>query len=289
MNIIKRCRHGLMIFNRNDIFQGKSFETYGEYSQSEVDVFTKAVKTGDTIVEVGANMGSHTIPLARLVGPAGTLIAIEPERYCFYILCGNIAINNLKNVFPFQQAFGESTGTVKVPELSQEGNLNVGLVELERDWSQYAHYPVSLNTMDNMNLAKLDFLKIDVEGMEERVLRGGENTIKKFQPIMYIENDRPEKESSLKSYIASLGYEMYTHIAPFWNIDNFYQVKENVFSDLISKNLLCLPKSKKNSINPGDFGMQKITGATTITGTATSKALADLSRIEPGEISLSLN
>jgi FkbM family methyltransferase len=288
MNVVKRCRYGLMIFNRNDIWQGRSFETYGEYSESEVEVFRKAVKAGDVVVEIGANMGSHTLPLSRLVGPNGSVLAAEPERHCFYTLCGNLAVNNLRNVVALQQAFGAETGVVNVPELAQDGVLNVGATELEKDWSNVAHYPVAVNTIDSLNLSRLDFLKIDVEGMEEKVLRGGEATIKKLQPVLYVENDRADKEESLKNYLLGLGYDIYVHYAPFWNPQNFFELSDNVFADTVSLNLLCLPKSRDTGINPGDFGMQKNHGGRNQTDApvAVSQSLSELDLSDEAEISI---
>jgi FkbM family methyltransferase len=257
MNIIKRCKHGLMLFNRNDVWQGRSFEIMGEYSEGEVSLFEKILKKGDLVVEVGANMGSHTMPLSKIVGSEGSVIAVEPERHCFYILCANVAINNLRNVFPFQQAFGDKLGSIVVPELAQEGSLNVGGTELEQDWSEVPHYPVGLNSIDNLSLQRLDFLKVDVEGMEEKVLRGGEKTIRQYWPIIYVESDRPEKDESLRAFICSLGYEIYTHNPPFWNAANFFEAQNNVFGEVVSLNLLCLPKARKTEINPEELGLQR--------------------------------
>jgi FkbM family methyltransferase len=239
-----------MTFNRHDIWQGRSFETYGEYSEAEVELFRRLVNPGNTVVEVGANMGSHTVPLSRLVGDKGAVIALEPERHSYYILCANVAINNLRNVFPFQQAMGDASGSINVPELAQDVALNIGGTELERDWSQVSHYPVALNRLDALNLSALHFLKVDVEGMEERVLRGGEQTIRKHKPVLYVESDRPDKDADLRAYIRSLGYKILNHRPPFWNSANFFENPVNVFGDVVSLNLLCHPADQK--FDPGE-------------------------------------
>ena len=54
-NIVRQCRHGLMVFNRHDQFIGKALKVYGEYSEGEYDVFSQVVKPGDTVIEAGAN------------------------------------------------------------------------------------------------------------------------------------------------------------------------------------------------------------------------------------------
>lgn len=60
-NIVRQCRHGLMVFNRHDQFIGKALKVYGEYSEGEYDVFSQVVKPGDTVIEAGANLGAHTL------------------------------------------------------------------------------------------------------------------------------------------------------------------------------------------------------------------------------------
>lgn len=258
MNLVKRCRHGLMIYNRKDIWQGKSFETYGEYSEAEVDVFSKIIKAGDVVIEAGSNIGSHTVPIARFVGPTGTVVAMEPERNNYYTLCGNIAINNFRNVLCFQQAAGDEQGFIQVPEIDYEQTVNFGGIELEHDYSKSPSYVVNLVRIDDLGCARCDLIKIDVEGMEEKVLKGSVETIKKFRPCLYVENDRNEKSESLLAFIDSLGYDIYEHRAPFWNPNNFMTYSDNVFGNVISLNLFCNPKEKQSMIKPEDFKMNKV-------------------------------
>jgi len=237
----------MMIYNTRDIWVGKSFDLYGEYSESEVDVFRQCIKPGSVVLDVGANVGSHTVAFARLVGPNGSVIAFEPERNAYYTLCGNIAINSLQNVRCHQQAIGNVVGTILVPELNTELTTNWGGLNLEGDCSQSPHYPIIINKIDEMNFTKVDFIKIDIEGMEIDALRGAEETIKKFKPILYVENDRAEKSEALIEYIKELGYSIHNHQAPMYNPNNYFEFKENhlVFPSesgditVVSSNLFC--------------------------------------------------
>lgn len=77
-NVVKECRHGKMIYNKNDMYIGRSLDRYGEYSEGEVDLFRQIVHQGDTVLEVGANLGAHTLALALLVGEGGCVHAFEP-------------------------------------------------------------------------------------------------------------------------------------------------------------------------------------------------------------------
>lgn len=255
MNIIKKCRHGLMIYNQRDIWQGRSFEVYGEYSEDEVRLFSKVLKEGDVVVEAGGNIGSLMVPLSKIVGPTGALITFEPERTAFYALAGNIAINNLRNVLCFQQAIGKELGIINVPELDTDKTDNFGGLELDRDYSQFPHYPVGLSTIDSLGLQRCDLIKVDVEGMELSVLEGGIKTIEKYSPLLIVEDDRLAKSEPLRAFIKEQGYKTYLHCAPLFNPNNFYGVNENVFGAIASTNLFC--HKKEIAFDPVvEFGMQ---------------------------------
>ena len=88
-----------MLYNEHDIYIGRSLDLYGEFSEGECDVFRQLIQPGWTVLELGANIGSHTVFLAKRVGPSGRVIAFEPQRIVFQTLCANIALNNLLNVF----------------------------------------------------------------------------------------------------------------------------------------------------------------------------------------------
>lgn len=239
MNLIERCRHGLMIYNKKDIWQGKSYDTYGEYSESEVDIFREIIRPGNAVMDVGANIGSLTLPLARLVGPGGMVVSLEPERNNFFTLCGNVAINNLRNVWCFQQAISNLSGIIDVPEIDYDNTVNFGGIELDRDYSNASHYPVTKNTIDNIAGGEWRLIKIDVEGMEQNVLEGAAATIDRFKPIIYVEDDREQKSGMLRDTIENMGYVMYRHEAPFFNPKNFFEYPYDVFGNIISLNLLC--------------------------------------------------
>src|SRR5690242_661708 len=89
---LKQCRHGRMIYNTNDIYVGRSLDLYGEYSEGETEVFAQLVNAGDVVVEVGANIGTSTVWFGKHVGPAGAVVALEPQRIVFQILCANVAL-----------------------------------------------------------------------------------------------------------------------------------------------------------------------------------------------------
>jgi hypothetical protein len=102
---------------------------------------------------------------------------------------------------------------------------------------------VPVARIDDLALTACRLIKIDVEGMEIEVLRGANQTIQQFQPVLYVENDRPELSQQLIEHIQSLGYRLYWHTPRMYRAANFFGNQENVFANIVSVNMLCLPKS----------------------------------------------
>ena len=241
-----------MIYNRNDMYVGESLRLYGEFSPGEAELFRQILKPDMLVVEIGANIGAHTVELSQLVGGRGTVVAFEPQRVVFQTLCANIALNNCANVFTFQSAVGDHVGTIKVPflppdQLSNFGGLSLRDVEAGED--------VPLTTLDALNLSTCHLLKIDVEGMEVEVLRGAAATIARCRPVIYAENDRVERSAELVEVLTDYRYRMYRHEPPLFSPNNFAGEQENIFGNVVSFNLLCIPEE----INLVVQGLQEVT------------------------------
>jgi len=89
------------------------------------------------------------------------------------------------------------------------------------------------------------FIKIDCEGMELAVIDGAVDKIKNKRPVIYVENDREEKSAELIAAIMALDYDLYWHMPPLFNPDNMAGKADNIFSKIISINMLCLPSEFK--------------------------------------------
>ncbi len=244
-----------MLFNINDVYIGKSFDLYGEFSELEIDLLKTFIKPDQYIFDVGANIGSHSISFAQLVGSKGAVFAFEPQRIIFQTLCANLSLNSITNVFTFHLALSETSGNTRVPFPDYLKQSNFGGLDLEK----YNHGEfVQVMTVDHFSVPKCDLIKIDVEGMEAKVLKGAEKTIQKFRPILYVENDRSEKSVELIKLIDSYSYNIYWHRPPLFNPQNFFQNSDNAFGKTVSINLLCLPKEKDISISSIENQLQKV-------------------------------
>lgn len=210
------------------------------------------MQPGSTVVEVGANIGAHTIELSRLAGADGAVFAFEPQRIVFQALCANLALNQCVNVFAYQEALGAENGTIVVPAANPSIRSNFGGVSLlgvENGES------VPLRALDSIDLPACHFLKADVEGMEVEVLAGSRDTIRAFRPILYLENDRGTRSRELLEVVMGHKYDIYWHLAPLYNPDNFAGDREDVFPGIVSVNILCVPSEEKIPIS----GMRRVT------------------------------
>jgi len=155
-----QCRHGLMTYNVNDTHVGRSLATYGEWCQAEVELFSKVLREGEVALDVGANIGAHTIALARIVGMRGTVIAFEPQRVVFQTLCANVANNSLPNVFCYQSAVGEKAGVILVPPMDPTIKQNFGGFAV----SGYEHgEPVSVTRLDDLPIRACRLIKLTLK------------------------------------------------------------------------------------------------------------------------------
>src|SRR4051812_46112945 len=117
-NQLAKGHKGYYLYNIHDIYVGQAIEKYGEYGGLEAEFLEQLCGPGDVVIEVGANIGAHTVGIAKRVGPTGYVLAFEPQRLVFQNLCANIALNSLTNVGCHWAAVGTTQGFVTVPELA---------------------------------------------------------------------------------------------------------------------------------------------------------------------------
>lgn len=259
MNQLKKCRYGRMLYQDNDKYVGKSFGYYGEFSEGEVALLRAVLKPHMTFIDVGANIGGLTIPAAKLV-PQGHVFAYEPQRVLYQTLCGNVSINDLKNVTCVQAAVGGTSGTINVPELEYTSEQNFGSLDLRHKYNGMST-PVQLIRLDDVGFKQCAFIKIDVEGMEIQVVSGAIELISATRPYLYLDDDQESMRAALRSTIRAAGYRIYDHWPLLFNSDNYFLNPKNIWQDadkiLISRNIFCVPAERENPINTDEFGMRE--------------------------------
>ncbi len=239
---LTKSRYGPMLYPIKDKYVGGSLREYGQFCIGELDLFTRFISPGAVVLDIGANIGAHTVPLAQLVGPGGVVVAFEPQPVLHQILCANVVLNSIPNVLSYAMALGDCEGECLIPVLdySQPNNFGgIGMDMVEEGDT------VPLGMLDGFQLERVDFIKLDVEGFESKVLEGATNTIERCRPIMYIENDREDKSAELIQRLFDMGYRLWWHTPPLFSSDNFKGNVENVFPGIVSINMLAIHRDMR--------------------------------------------
>ncbi len=161
---------------------------FGSYEKKESFFVLQMVSDGDTVLDIGANVGWYSIQLAKKFKNA-VIHAFEPIPQTFLILEKNIKLNDVKNITLHQLALGAQAGQTNFYYF-QGGSAVASRVNL-LDHKTAIKVECEISTLDlfveNLDLSKVDFIKCDVEGSELDLIKGGRQTIDKFSPIIYIE------------------------------------------------------------------------------------------------------
>ncbi|MBT2337396.1 FkbM family methyltransferase [Variovorax paradoxus] len=247
---LTEARHGRFLVNRNDTYVGRSVLAYGEWSEAEVQLFRQIVRPGDVVLEAGANIGTHTVPISAMVGDGGRVYAFEAARSTHQLLCANLALNERFNVHALNKAIGRTVDTVRFPAIDPRQPFNFGCASLRGAEQQpsEATESVDMLSIDSMALDRLDFIKSDIEGFELEMLEGARETLGRLRPVVYLEvdssNGRPTgNRDELVSLLESFGYGAYYYIAPMFLSDNARGVQEDIFRSS-SLDLICVPEDK---------------------------------------------
>lgn len=263
-NWLVRGRHGIYVANDNDIYVGRALIHYGEFSELEWALLRAYCQPGDTVIEVGAHIGAHTVSLSKAVGPQGRVVAIEPQPAMFQALCANLALNCLANVEAHQCGCGRAAGTMSVPLIDYASEGNFAAISLGPRNDTGLSQPVPVRPLDDVvaGHSRVDLIKIDVEGMEAEVLAGAGGVIGRFLPPLYVENDRLPKSKALIETLAAMGYRMWWHTPPLYNPDNYYGSSRNLYPNIASFNMLCLHETKAEA-EAAPEGLREVTDSST--------------------------
>ena len=245
---IKQCRYGPLMYLPNDTSIGRTIDLYAEVGYHEVEYYKQLLSLGDVVVDAGAHIGTVAVPLAQTVGSTGKVFAVEAYTYISYILSANIVLNNLHNVRVIN-AVAANNSTVlyfQYEELFERVANDFAGMQLSPDTTSL---PVPSIAIDDMSLERLNFLKIDVEGMEPDVLQGAKKTIERCRPWLSIEINWHVRE--IVEFLSSLpDYDCRMFQPPWFNKDNFAGNTEDAWPGLVSKNLICFPQERSVPESP---------------------------------------
>ena len=224
---------------------------YGTYEELEAKIMVEKIKVGSIVVDVGANIGLHTLNMARIVGNTGRVFAFEPDPSNFEILRKNVKINNYQNIILEEKAVGDKHGRVTLYQSDHPGNHRL----FPQTKQAKGEVEVELTSLDkyfiDSNLAeKINFIKIDVEGLEFSVLNGMKNILKNNKKIKILFEFMPDimevgfAPIEVLNLLTSIGFKLYCldeRAKKLLRVSNNDEILKlcSTTTNTISRNLFC--------------------------------------------------
>lgn len=178
----------------------------GAWEPDTVAALRRLIKPGQTVLDIGANMGCHALLMAQLAGETGRVIAFEPMSAAYARLQRNIRLNHFSNIVVEQIGLSDSAGQAEIAfATSWRLDLKPGNVCIDK---------VTFVTLDRYVAAhpelfhRLDCIKLDVDGFEELVLRGAQDTLQRHHPAILMEIGRDSMGAV--RYLQAQNYSFFT-------------------------------------------------------------------------------
>lgn len=192
---------------------------HGVFEPLETEIVRKEIKEGDVVLDIGAHIGYYTLIFARLVGEKGHIFAFEPDPNNFHILKRNVEINGYQNITLVQAAVSDINGSINLYQSNHNSANNIiGYIPSDNRKSVKVKTIRLDDYFKNYN-RKINFIKIDVEGSEGKVIKGMSLTLPIDKNVKIITEFYPqslqESDTNPKEYlqmIAGLGYRFFYDI-----------------------------------------------------------------------------
>jgi FkbM family methyltransferase len=180
----------------------------GGFERAETEFAIEQARPGTVAIDVGANVGMFTVPLALAVGPSGRVLTIEPSPENVQRLERNLELNSIENVVVEPIAVGDHAGRLVLQLASDPGFHSTAEIAESRAVDEQV--TVRAETLDQVWLRAhapaVSFVKIDTEGSEDAVLRGAEQILRTCQPALLVEAKGAERVRELDSWLGHFGY-----------------------------------------------------------------------------------
>jgi len=218
-------RYGNFMMNKFDEQQPTHIQAHGiPHIHQETDFVTNIIDKmpdGVVFVDVGGNIGLFSIPVAKkLSDKGGKVFSFEAQRIFYYMLAGNVALNNLTNMYAYNLAVSDREEWLEIPLVDYFNKNDFGTVTFKDsnsvDDKFLGQEKVRTMMLDNLGFDRLDLMKIDVEGMETNVLNGAKNSIAKFRPLIFIEYFLAKPEDGLQEFFIERDYNIFVADRQNW-------------------------------------------------------------------------
>jgi FkbM family methyltransferase len=222
-NVLTNSDYGLMLINRNDTIIGHSISYSGGWENQYIQLLKGLIKkfyipnTPIEVIDGGANLGTYSLALSKIEGHSVKIYAFEAQRLIFQMLNANVALNSLENVWTYHKVLSDRDGDwvpIECPDLNFPANF--GAFEIpgtvrnsDYDGKKFMGVEhVESMKLDSLELSHCALIKLDIEGMENEVLKGGSNLIQTSKPILFFERHKTDYEQ-VKNFLSNLNYSIW--------------------------------------------------------------------------------
>jgi FkbM family methyltransferase len=235
------CRYGeFSVPDQNDLIFN-ALREYGEWAQEELDMLSRFVRPGDTVLDIGAFIGTHARAFSQMVGAQGIVHAFEPNERIYRELFKNAQLAPYSNIKTYQVALGARKQTKFLLQGDLLGNLGASQVlEDDRDASATV---IEQESLENLGLPRIDFIKIDVEGMEYDVVVGGIRAIRQHAPVIFLEANSLQAAGRIIDLAHGMDYVVFGHVSRAFNPENFNRSTTNMFGEARECGLLLIHRN----------------------------------------------
>lgn len=231
--------YGYITIPRNDLYIRDSLLYSKVWEKHLCDFFESNLNEGDVALDIGAFVGTHTLVMAGAVGESGKVHAFEPGPF-YNLIEINAVQNNKKNIIVHHKGLSDEESVMYIPTMKEETfseHKNWGAVHLRSDKTSEIGTDmdeVNVVTLDSLDInGRVKLLKIDTEGMELKVLKGGKNLIRKYKPILVVEINHDPGSEEYKNIVTYLDENLgYTLLINFMSNETMYRTCD----------YLCVPK-----------------------------------------------
>jgi FkbM family methyltransferase len=208
---------------------------FGRWEPQLQRLMAAILKPGNVAYDIGGNYGIHSLLMARLVGPSGTVCTFEPHSTIFEACAENVRLNGFDNVKLLNLALSDAPGTT-IP-FSQGHHAGAGHVI--RDQAEAA-FTVRCDTVDRLvadgAVPPPDFMKVDVEGHEAAALHGATATVTQHRPIMAIDLHHPQADRSVGRFLIDHDYVAFRQLSlePITNLRHGWPVPDGIHGAVLA-------------------------------------------------------
>lgn len=260
-------RHGRMTLPAADDYLVQSLVETGDYCRAEQMIYERLVEPGMTVLDVGANVGAMTLALAARLGGDGRVLAFEPCPFIHGLLCENVRLNDADTVEPRREIVSSGSGMGRYidPDPERVGAVNFGglSVGAKEDSVTGRMVDTPVVSIDDLGLDRCDFIKIDVEGHENRVIAGAGRTLERFRPVLSLEIGDRRQGGAWFDTIEALGYDVMAFVIRIVSAPNMKGRDITGLTRDVCAQAICLPAGHAGAARLAGFPHERLADRST--------------------------